>query len=391
MKNIRIKRGQERRILEGYLWGFSNQIEDSVRDYNPGEVVRLSTRNGKFIGVGYVNPHSLIAVRILHQDDIEINTDFFLSRFGAARQLRQQIYGNEEAVREIYSESDYVPGLIVDRYLDNLVVSFNTAGMETHREAIINALQEVYKPAVIYEKSIGSSRKLEGLDENVGLISGDLPKTESWVQFAGIKLPVDLEKGQKTGLFLDQRLNIETIVPMVAKGKILDAFSYTGVWGLRAAKSGAAAVTFLDSSNWALEQAVKAAKQARLGKVCEVVNSDALQAFKAFAEQKQKFDVIFLDPPSFIRSKSSFKDGYRGYFDINQRAVDLLESGGLLVSSSCSYHMRPESFEELLKNVLRRKERSGRIIYKGRQAPDHPVLPAMPETEYLKCIAIQVD
>lgn len=391
MKKIRLKRGQERRILEGYLWAFSNQIEDPIRDCKPGEMIKVAKHNGKFLGIGYVNPHSLIAIRILHREEVEVTPELLADKLRKAQALRQQLLPSEEAVREVYSESDYLPGLIIDRYCDSLVICFNTTGMEELRDLIIPALEEVYQPAVIYEKSVSASRKLEGLNDVVGLISGKFDDKDTWVEFAGLKLPVDIEKGQKTGLFLDQRLNIDTVVPLVAKGKVLDAFSYTGAWGLRAAKSGAAQVTYLDSSAWALEQAKKAAGKMRVSKLCETVNSDTLQAFKTFAEANRKFDVIFLDPPSFIRSKSGFKEGFRGYFDINQRAVDLLNEGGILVSSSCSHHLRPDSFEDMIKKVLKRKGRTGRIIYKGRQAPDHPVLPEMSETEYLKCIAVQLD
>jgi 23S rRNA (cytosine1962-C5)-methyltransferase len=391
MRKLRLKRGEERKILEDYLWAFSNQVEDPLRDFKPGEVVRVTTRGGKFLGVGYVNPHSLIACRVLTKEEREIDTDFLIDRFKAAQRLRQRILPGERAVREIYSESDFLPGLIVDRYGEILVVSITTAGMDNLRTQVVDTLNEVYKPLTIYERSDLSFRKLEGIEEKTGLLSGsDLPE-ELLVDFAGLKLPVDIINGQKTGLYLDQRKNIEIAAPTAADLRVLDAFCYTGAWGLKAAKAGAEKVTFVDASVWAIGQAEKTTRRLRIKGRCEFIQKDALTAIKQLAAKKRCFDLVFLDPPSFIKSRARFKEGYRGYFDLNQKALSLIEPGGILVTSSCSHHMYEDTFLDLIKSVLRRNNREGRILYKGRQSPDHPVLPAMPETEYLHCIAIQVN
>jgi len=391
MKILRLKRGQERKILEGHLWVFSNQVGTPLRDCTPGEIVKITTRNERFLGIGYVNPHSLIACRILSSEDTEINTDFFVRGFLKAQKLRQKILPGESAVREVFSESDGLPGLILDRYNDILVISINTAGMDAMRGTVLDALNEVYKPAGIYDRSDSGIRKLEGLDKRSELASGEVPDDSFWVKFAGLNLPVDVRRGQKTGLFLDQRLNVEIIARFTKGASVLDAFSYVGAWGLQAAKNGAASVRFLDSSQWAVDQVTKAARRSRLGNICEAVKGDAFSLLKDDKRDKKKYDVIFLDPPSFIQSKSRFKEGFNRYFDINQRAISLLSPGGILVTCSCSHHMQEDTIKDMIRTVLRKNNRKGRILYAGRQSPDHPIHPVMPETEYLHCFALQID
>jgi 23S rRNA (cytosine1962-C5)-methyltransferase len=199
-----------------------------------------------------------------------------------------------------------------------------------------------------------------------------------------------VQRGQKTGLYLDQRKNLDLIVSLASDARVLDAFSYTGAWGLKAAKSGAQQVTFLDASGWALKQALASAKRNRLAGVCQTLQAEAFDAFKELKASGDKFDLIILDPPSFIKSRAHFKEGYKGYYDLNLRALDLLAQGGFLVTCSCSHHMDEASFADLLRSVLRRSGRWGRLLFKGRQGPDHPVLPEMPETEYLHCLVYQV-
>lgn len=391
MKKLRLRKGQERRLLEGCLWVFSNQIDEPLHDYQPGEIVRVTTRSGQVLGVGYVNPHSLIAIRLLSSEQIEIDLNFFLHRFKQAHKFRNKILPGEDAVREIFSESDGLPGLILDRYGDIIVMQINTAGMEVQRELLIEVLRQVYHPQCIYERSDSNFRKLEGLEPRVGTADGEIPDQDVWLKFAGLTLPVNVVQGQKTGLYLDQRNNIEFISSIATGARVLDAFSYVGPWGLKAAKSGASEVTFLDSSEWTLKQAKKAARRARVGGICRTLKTDVFDAFKIFASEKRTFDLVVVDPPSFIKSRSRYEEGYKGYFDLNQRALALVEPGGFLITSSCSHHLDETTFLDLLRNVLRRSQRSGRIVFKGQQGPDHPILPAMPETEYLHCIVLQID
>jgi 23S rRNA (cytosine1962-C5)-methyltransferase len=391
MRKLRVKRGRERRVLDGYLWIFADQVDDPLKDFQPGQIVRVTTRSGRFLGIGTVNPHSLIACRLLCRREMEIGIDFFVERCRKSQELRRRILPGEAAVREVFSESDGLPGLIVDRYGDILVFSVTTAGMDGLKPMIIEALNEVYQPAGIYERSDASVRKLEGLGPATGVVSGKVPEKPFPVKFAGVYLYVNVRDGQKTGLYLDQRLNLLNLTRFTTGARVLDAFCYVGAWGISAAKSGGARkVTFLDSSAGALEAVQKAAGRARVADISEILHGDAFELFKKMAVEKRKFDVIFLDPPSFIRSRSRFKEGYRGYFDLNQKALVLLESGGILVTCSCSHHVRSDSFFEMLNAVLRRSERNGRILYVGGQAPDHPVLPQMPETNYLKCVALQI-
>lgn len=391
MRKLRLKRGQERRILEGSLWVFSNQVEGFLRDYQPGEIVQVTTRSGRFLGVGYVNPHSLIAGRLLSRDEVEINVEFFCQRFRKAQKLRRKILPDEYAVREVFSEADDLPGLIVDRYGEVLVIQIATVGIERARDLLIPALQDVYHPQGIYERSDLAVRKLEGLEERAELVAGLVPDKPIWVKYAGSAVPVDVKNGQKTGLYLDQRANIQYTAHFADGVRVLDAFSYVGPWGLAAARCGAREVTFLDSSPWALAHVEKAARRNRVADRCRTVVADAFDALKKMTRKKTRFDLVILDPPSFIKARSRFKEGYKGYFDINQRALALVQPGGLLVTCSCSHHMEEAAFLDLLRSVLQRTGREGRILFKGRQGPDHPVRPSMPETEYLHCVALQVD
>lgn len=390
MKKLRVKRGQERSVTAGGLWVFSNQLDALLRDYEPGEIVQLTTKNGRLLGTGYVNPHSLIAFRLLSREDNEIDAEFFRRRFEEAQQLRRKILPGEEAVREVFSESDHLPGLIIDRYGGILVVQITTAGMERLKDNLTEALQEVYRPDGIYERSDLGVRKLEGLETRVGLLSGQLPDDPIWLKYAGLTLPVNVKDGQKTGLYLDQRQNLEFIVPLAREARILDVFCYTGVWGLKAARAGAKQVTFLDGSEWALEQVQKAARRNRVSNACSVRKDNAFDALKKLAKARKKYDIVVLDPPSFIKSKSRFKEGYKGYFDLNQRALQLIEPGGFLITCSCSHHMHEDTYLELIRTVLRQAGREGYIVNRGLQGPDHPILPALPETEYLHCFVLQI-
>lgn len=391
MKKVRLKRGQERRLFGGSLWVFSNQIDDPIKDYLPGEIVRVTQRNGKFLGVGYMNPHSLIAVRILTRDDRDIDRRFFLDRFQAAKALRDKILPGEAAVREVFSESDGLPGMVLDRYADQFVLQISTVGMDQLKTLIVDCVHEIYQPASLYERSDLSARRLEGLEPVTGLISGSNPDQPLWVNFASVQLPVDIVCGQKTGLYLDQRCNLEQIAAIARGGAVLDAFSYVGTWGLKAARAGAERVIFLDSSQWALDQAMKAARRNRVAAVCRSLKSDAFPALQQFALENQLFDLIILDPPSFIQSRSRFKDGYKGFFDLNQRAMRIIKPGGFLVSCSCSHLLGEAEFNDMLLAAANRNGRKFLLLYKGRQGPDHPVLPSMPETEYLHCSVLRFD
>jgi 23S rRNA (cytosine1962-C5)-methyltransferase len=390
LRQLKLKHSQERRIQEGSLWIFSNQVEDSIKEFQAGEIVRVTLHNGRFLGMGYVNPHSLIAVRILTTDERDIDADFFRQRFEQAKALREKVLPGEEAVREVFSESDGLPGLIVDRYGDILVVQITTAGMDRLRETFVPVLAEIYQPRGIFERSDSGVRKLEDLEPRVGELWGEIPEAPVWVKFAGISMPVDVRLGQKTGLYLDQRRNLDLITGLASGARVLDAFCYLGAWGLKAAKSGAEAVVFLDSSEWALDRVRATASRNRVGNLCKTLHGEAFDTLKALRAKSESFDLVILDPPSFIKSRARYKEGYKGYYNLNQRALELLRPGGFLVTCSCSHHMEEADFAQMARSVIHGAGRSGRLLYKGRQGPDHPVLPQMPETEYLHCLVYQV-
>jgi 23S rRNA (cytosine1962-C5)-methyltransferase len=390
LKHLKLKHSQERRIQEGSLWIFSNQVEDAVKEFKAGEIVRVTLHNGRFLGVGYVNPHSLIAVRILTTEERDIDADFFRQRFQQAKALRDKVLPGEEAMREVFSESDGLPGLIVDRYGDLLVVQITTAGMDRLRDIIVPVLVEIYKPRGIFERSDSGVRKLEELEPRVGALWGEIRDTPVWVKYAGLSMPVDGKLGQKTGLYLDQRRNLDLVAGIASGARVLDVFSYLGAWGLKAAKSGADEVIFLDSSQWALDQNRAIASRNRVGYLCKTLHGEAFDTLKELKAKGESFDLVILDPPSFIKSRARYKEGYKGYYNLNQRALELLSPGGFLVTCSCSHHMEEAAFAEMMRSVMHRAGRAGRLLYKGRQGPDHPVLPQMPETEYLHCLVYQV-
>jgi 23S rRNA (cytosine1962-C5)-methyltransferase len=388
MKKIHLKR--TKRVLGGHLWVFSNEIYENVRGYAPGSLVELFDRQEKFLGTGYINPNSLISIRILSRQRVEMDREFIRRRLRTALDLREKLFEDSDALRLVYSEGDYLPGLIVDRYGKCIVIQLLTYGIETSKDLIIELLDEMLAPGAIVLKNESRSRLLEGLTLHKEVVKGTLDELPV-IRENGVSLEIDPYGGQKTGFFLDQKDNRRALRRYVKGGEGLDLFCYTGAWSLNLAFSGAE-VTGVDESEKAIEQAAKnAALNAFKGKA-SFVKDDVFSFLKRkVGEDRKRYDFIVLDPPAFVKSSARIKEAVRAYREVNGLCMKLLKPGGILATSSCSYHLGREMFLEMLRDASRDVNRGLRLLELRSQDRDHPVLLSMPETEYLKCAFLVVD
>ncbi len=390
MEKIRLKRNEDKRIKEGHLWVFSNEIDEPVETKVEGGVVEVHDSRGGFLAKGYYNRHSLIAVRILSYDkDEKIDEDFFFKRIEQALKYRHRIYPQLSSYRVVYSEGDFLPGLIIDKYEKNLVLQILTSGMERFEDEIIKACEKLFAPARIVLRNDTSFRELEGLVQGVKIVKGDI-ENPALIEEFGLKFFVDLKEGQKTGFFFDQKEN-RLMGAIYAKGKkVLDCFCYTGAWSIAAGKNGAKGVLGIDSSEKSLELAKKNAKLNEVDKLCTFAKGDTFEVLRGLVQKNEKFDMVILDPPAFVKSKSKLVEGMKGYKEINLQALKLLDKGGILVSCSCSHNFSKDLFMEMLKSAAKDAHKTLRLIEFRTQAKDHPILLSMPETEYLKCAILEV-
>ncbi|MBE0617384.1 MAG: class I SAM-dependent rRNA methyltransferase [Proteobacteria bacterium] len=382
-------RGGERRAALGHLWIFSNEIEAFDRTIPAGEDVRVVDHRGGLVGSGTFNPASLIAVRI-HARGLEcaLDRDLVVERVRSAWENRRAWLGKGAAAcRVVYGEADGLPGLVVDRYGDHLAVQVLTAAMEARTSWAVEALQATLSPRGVVLRNDTASRELEGLSRGVALGAGEVPAR---VQFPlhGLELRADLWGGQKTGFFFDQRENYRLLEPLVRGGRVLDAFCYSGAWGVHAAQWGAREVVFLDASEGALQMA-RANAEANGFARGDFVRADTLDYLRG-GTAGPGFDAVVLDPPAFVKSRRRVPEALRGYLNLNKWGLRCVRPGGYLITCSCSHHVRPEVFVETVALAAREAGREVRVVGVGRQAPDHPWLPAMPETAYLKVLLLQV-
>ncbi|KJU87215.1 SAM-dependent methyltransferase [Candidatus Magnetobacterium bavaricum] len=376
-----------RRLNEGHLWVFSNELQGSPKDYIPGAIVSLYDRQDNFLAVGYINPHSLISIRILSRKQQEIDADFLRQRILKALEYRRRFLPGKDSYRVVYSEADLLPGLIVDKYNDVIVIQTLTYGMEMLKETIQGLLDEILSPSAIILRNDAAIRQLEGLPLEKQLLKGSLENLPIIME-GGLRFEVDPMSGQKTGFFLDQGENRMSFARLIGRGaRGLDLFSYTGAWALAAASVGAD-VTLVDSSERALQMASKNAHLNNLQHGCKFVQEDAFDFLKRQVQDGSLYDFIILDPPAFVKSRTNIKDGVRGYAELNSLAIRTLKSGGLLATSSCSYHITTEMFMETITRCA--IGRDVRILDVRSQGIDHPRLLAVPETQYLKCVFAEV-
>lgn len=392
MNTLRLKKNEEKRLRAGHLWIFSNEVDNALtplKEFRAGDLATVEDAKGQPMGIAYVNPDSLICARLLSRNPrTVIDESYFNRRLENALALRQRLF-DQPFYRLIHGESDGLPGLVVDRFDDVLAVQTNTVGMERLQPTIFATLESMLSPRCIVVKNTSSLRQLEGLENDTRMISGEWSGPME-IEENGIRFLVDVVGGQKTGWFFDHRSN-RALAAKLAKGqRVLDLFSYTGAWGIQAAASGAAAVDCVDGSDPALAMA---AENARLNGVAEKMNfihADVFEFLKQAREERRSYDLVILDPPALIKRKKDVKAGIEAYRRLNQGALQLLAPGGILVSASCSYHLQRETLHDLLRASARHGDRHLVFIARGGQGPDHPIHPAIPETDYLKAFFCRV-
>ena len=389
---LRLKKNEERRLRAGHLWVYSNEIDiklTPLKDLEPGSAVSIEDSRGHAIGSGYVNPHSLICARLVSRDPkYTLDKSLLVHRINIALSLRDTAF-DAPYYRLVHGEGDSLPGLVVDRFSEVLVVQITTAGMERHRDDIISALQKVLKPAAIVLRNDSPARKLEGLDSYVDTAHGELP-SELVMEENGARFAIDPLGGQKTGWFFDHRMNRARMQQYVKGQRVLDVFSYIGGWGIEAAVAGASEVMCVDASQGAIDRFHQNAELNGLSDTLVSLQGDAFEALKNLRQARERFDVVIIDPPAFIKRKKDFKEGLGAYHRINQMAMQVLNKGGYLVSASCSWHLKHEQLRDTLLKASRHVDRAAQIVEQGHQGPDHPVHPAIPETDYLKAFIVRV-
>ncbi len=381
---LRLKRGEDRRLSAGHLWVFSNEVDTArtpLQSFQPGSVCRVVSERDKFLGYGYVNPHSLICARILGRDPEYVpGKSLIVHRLQVAHSLRRSLY-ERPFYRLAYGESDALPGLVLDRFGEVVVGQIATAGMEAMRADVEAAVRKAIAPAAMLWKNDAGVRELEGLPSYVEAAFGDVPESVE-VEEGGVTFRIPLGGGQKTGWFFDQAANRLALRKYVGGARVLDVFSYLGAWGLGALRAGATEVTCVDSSASALEglQAAAAAN----GLKAATLRGDAFDVLETLHAERRRFDVVVIDPPAFIKRKKDIPKGEAAYRRLNQLAIQLLDRDGILVSCSCSYHLEPQQLLAGIQRGARHLDRFAQIVEVGGQAPDHPIHPAIPETRYLK-------
>ncbi|VAW81726.1 23S rRNA (cytosine(1962)-C(5))-methyltransferase [hydrothermal vent metagenome] len=388
---LRLKKNEERRIRAGHVWVYSNEIDNvatPLKAFTPGQAVQVQAHNGKSLGNGYVNPASLICARLVSRDPgYVLDRSLIVHRLKVALSLREQLF-DRPFYRLVYGESDQLPGLVIDRYGDVCVVQLTTAGMEAVREQVLEALDKVIHPKGVVLRGDSSIRQFEGLDSYNETL-GEVPEHVT-VEEAGLGFDVSLQQGQKTGWFYDQRMNRIRVRAYSKEKRVLDVFSYVGGWGLQAAAGGASEVFCVDASEPALDRLHTNAEANGFGDTVASIQGDAFEVLSQLRADQERFDVVVLDPPAFIKRRKDSKAGEQAYHRINQLGMQVLKKDGILVTASCSHHLSEEQFQKILLQSSRHLDRSLQILERGHQGPDHPVHPAIPETSYLKAMFCRV-
>lgn len=389
---IRLKGQADRRLRAGHQWIYSNEVDTNktpLKQFTPGDQVVVETAQGKPLGIAMVNPNTLICGRLISRSvDTVMNKSTLVHRLKIALSLREIAYKGPY-YRLVFGDSDGLSGLVVDRFADILVVQISTAGMERIKGEIVEALQDVIKPSAILMKNDGKMRQIEGLDSYVEEAFGTVPELV-YLQENDVLFQAPVWDGQKTGWFYDHRENRKTMQNYCDGKRVLDVFSYVGGWGVQAAAAGATDVTFIDASESALSHVDANLKLNQYEGGSELMHGDAFEAMQSLIEDKQRFDVVVMDPPAFIARRKDIKAGEGAYHRANQLAMRLVAKGGILVSGSCSMHLETNRLHEIVRSNSRQLERFSQLIYRGTQAPDHPVHPAIEETEYLKALFYRI-
>ena len=385
-----VRPGHDARLRAGHLWLYRTEIARIDGNPEEGDAVAVRAASGHHLGTGFLNTRSAIAVRLLTREDREIDEGFLAEGVRRALSMRTRRVSPAGACRLIYSEGDYLPGLIADRYADLLVVQTLTLGMDRRRDLLVRLLVDMVGPRGVYARNDPAVRRLEGLPKESGWVAGG-GSTRVEIEEGESRFLVDVAEGQKTGFFLDQRENRTRVATLAAGVDVLDCFAYTGAWGIRAARHGAATVTGMEISDAAARLAEENAARNGCGDRCRWLHENAFDGLRRLASAGPAFDLAILDPPAFVKTRSSLAQGLGGYKEINLRALKVLRPNGWLVTCSCSYHVDEATLTAVVWDAARDARRRIRIVESRSQAGDHPVHPAMPETRYLKCLILAVE
>jgi 23S rRNA (cytosine1962-C5)-methyltransferase len=395
LPTVLLKPGEADRIVAGHPWVYHSAILRMTAQAGDGELAQVKDHRQRFLGVGFFNSKSKIHVRVLTPERIEINEAFFEQRIREALAVRRRHMPGATSFRVVNAESDFLSGLIVDKYEDVLVVQISALGMDKRKAQIVAALQTIFSPRAIVERSDVASRRFEGLTEVNGVLAGEF-SGPMIIQLNGLKFETDLLAGHKTGLYLDQQVNYEAVSHFAKDAQVLDCFSFLGGFGLHAARAGAVHVHMLDQSAEAIAAAKRNSEANGLAEKCSFETTNVFDWLKAQTKTAPtekllpKFDVIVLDPPSFTRNRASVPDALRGYKEIHLRALKLLKPGGTLATFCCSHHVDAGLFQDTVLSAAFDARKILRRVATYSQSPDHPIIPMIPETEYLKGFAYEL-
>lgn len=383
-----LAKGKDKRVEYGHPWIFRSDIEEIKGDFSPGDIVDIYSSKNKFLAKGYINLKSQISIRILTYEDEKIDYGFFAKRIEEAWEYRKR-FADPNSCRVVFGESDFLPALIVDKFSDYLVIQTLALGIDKYKSQIVDILKNLIKPKGIYERNDVPVRTLEGLEQCKGFLTEEF-ETKIEMLENGIKFLVDMENGQKTGYFLDQKENRAALKPFVNGAKVLDCFCHTGSFSLHAANYGADSVLGIDISEHAATYSTQNALLNGFDNICRFEAANTFDKLREFYDTGENFDVIILDPPAFTKSRSTIESAVRGYKEINLRAMKIIKKGGFLVTCSCSHHIDPDLFMDIIYDASIDARRRIRQVEFRTQSKDHPILLSSEETQYLKCAILQV-
>ncbi|TBU96155.1 class I SAM-dependent rRNA methyltransferase [Phytopseudomonas dryadis] len=392
LPSLRLKANADRRLRAGHLWVYSNEIDVAATPLNAfqaGDQAILEAAGGKPLGIVALSPNNLICARLLSRDVKHVlDKSLLVHRINVALSLRERLF-DKPCYRLVYGDSDLLPGLVVDRFFDILVVQLASATMERHKDDVLAALIQVIKPSGILLKNDSAARDAEGLERYVDTAFGVVPE---WVALEenGVKFEAPVIAGQKTGWFYDHRMNRARLAPYVQGKRVLDLFSYIGGWGVQAAAFGASEVFCVDASAPALDGVERNATLNGVAEKVTCVEGDVFAALRELKSAEERFDVVIADPPAFIKRKKDIKNGEAAYRRLNETAMRLLNKDGILVSASCSMHLEEDNLQNILLTSARHLDRNIQLLERGAQGPDHPVHPAIAETRYIKSLTVRL-
>ncbi len=395
LPTVLLRAGEADRIVAGHPWIYHGSVLRLTQPAADGELVQVKDHRQRFLGVGFYNSKSKINVRVLSPERINVDQAFFEERIRAALTFRTKHLPGATSFRVVNAESDFLSGLIVDKYENMLVLQISSLGMDQRKPMILAALQVLFSPRAIMERSDVASRKFEGLAESNGIVAGDASGPIS-VSLNGLKFEADLLTGHKTGLYLDQQKNYQLVGGLAKDAQVLDCFSFLGGFGLHAARAGAAHVHMVDQSADAIAGAERNAAANALAEKCSFETANVFDWLKAQTATKPhekvvpRWDLVVLDPPSFTRNRASVGDALRGYKEIHLRALKILKPGGTLATFCCSHHVDAGLFQDTVLSAAFDARRILRRVATYTQSPDHPIVPMIPETEYLKGFGYEV-